>query len=165
MGAAPAEVVWTDGGGALVGTPLAVASWAVFFGPGDPRNGCGRVGGPQTAQRGELEAACRAAALRRGPLLIVTDSRYVADGVARLSTGPVPPEVLHADLWSALASAGGGEVRARWVPAHRPAPLPPLLSDADWQGNAAADRLASAAVAAHAPAPGLALRIEPTKNF
>ena len=45
----PEEVVWTDGGGLWPGTPLAVASWAVFFGPDDARSGCGLVAGAQTA--------------------------------------------------------------------------------------------------------------------
>ena len=146
------EFAWTDGGGLFAGTALAVASWAVCFGPLDPRSGFGQVAGAQTSQRGELQAACVAAHRRVGRLTIVTDSRYVSDGLGRLTLRAAPPDGENADLWAALWIAGGGrEVLSRWVPAHGEAPAPPLLSALDWAGNARADALASGALRAAAP--------------
>ena len=46
---------------------------------------------------------------------------------------------------------GGRGVRAVWVPAHRPAPQPPLLTLADWRGNSRADALATQALASAQP--------------
>ena len=83
LGAAdgPLEFAWTDGGAWYAGhIGLATASWAVYWGPGDTRNSSGLVEGEQTAQRGELRAALQAALQRRGPLIIVTDSQFVAIG-------------------------------------------------------------------------------------
>ena len=85
------EFAWTDGGGLFAGTALAVASWAVCFGPQDPRSGSGQVAGAQTAQRGELQAACVAAHRRVGRLTIVTDSRYVSDGLVPSDLACCPP--------------------------------------------------------------------------
>ena len=118
--------------------------WAVFWGPGDPRNGAGRVHGAQTAQRGELSGGVEAARQRQGLLEIASDSRYLVLGIRRLGLGHCLRDELHGDLWEELRLAGGGtEVTARWVPAHRARPDPPLLSVEDWAGNAAADALAT----------------------
>ena len=46
-------------------------------------------------------------------------------------------------------------LRARWVPAHRPAPDPPLLSEMDWLGNGEVDRLAGEALVQLRPDPEL----------
>ena len=105
----PEEVVWTDGAGANAGIPdLAVGAWGVLWGPDDPRNGCGRTPGAQTVQRSELWAALTAARGRSGPLLVVTDSSYVAKGIARLASWAAAPDATHGDLWEALLAAGGG---------------------------------------------------------
>ena len=45
----------------------------------------------------------------------------------------------------------GTEAHARWVPAHRLAPAPPILTERDWRGNAKADALATQALAAAQP--------------
>ena len=147
------ETVWTDGAGARAGVPgLAVGTWGAWRGEGDPRNGCGRTPGPQTVQRSELWAALVAARARSGPLLVVTDSSYVAKGVARLLSWAEAPDAVNGDLWAALRAAGGGAaVRARWVPAHQRCFYPPRLSAVDWRGNACADRLAGEALARFRP--------------
>ena len=54
--------------------------------------------------------------------------------------------------WSA---ARGGGLRARWVPAHRPYPDPPLLTEMDWHGNGEAGRLAGEALIRLRPDPAL----------
>eukprot|EP00974_Lingulodinium_polyedra_P019900 1923042-Lingulodinium_polyedra.AAC.1 len=81
---------------------MARAAWAVHV-PGEGGGvWAGPVQGAQTAQRGELlaaVAACRAAP--RG-FLLVTDSRYVRDGVCRLRDGEDPAEWRHADLWALI---------------------------------------------------------------
>ena len=64
----------------------------------------------------------------------------------------VVPFATHHDLWAAaVALAGGREAHARWAPAHRKAPAPPLLSADDWAGNARADELATFALASCQP--------------
>ena len=90
-----------------------------------------------------------AAQKREGPLLIVTDSQYVARGLKKLREGSMGFEGKHGELWAALRDAGGGdEVWARWIPAHREQPDPPLLTEEDWRGNHRADKAAGAAVCA-----------------
>eukprot|EP00974_Lingulodinium_polyedra_P095864 9292093-Lingulodinium_polyedra.AAC.1 len=57
-----------------------------------------------------------------GPLHLLTDSRYVRDGIARLREGADPAEWKHADLWEVVRPrvlAGG--VSVQWIPAHRTA--------------------------------------------
>ena len=122
------ETAWSDGSGcAAASCGLARASWAVHFGHGD-RASAGPVPGAQSVQRAELYAAVQAVALARGPVLVVTDSQYVANGVARLQGRPRPPEWRHADLWARLwRAAHGGVLSARWVPAHRDRPDPPCF--------------------------------------
>jgi hypothetical protein len=62
----------------------------------------------------------------------------------------------HAGLWHLLwAAAAQGGLSARWVPAHRDGPSPPLLSLVDWEGNAEAGRLVGVALAAAHPPPQL----------
>eukprot|EP00974_Lingulodinium_polyedra_P074667 7235661-Lingulodinium_polyedra.AAC.1 len=79
---------------------MARAAWAIHV-PGDGGGGwAGPVQGAQTAQRGELMAAVAATlAMPRG-FLLVTDSRYVRDGIYRLRDGEDPSEWRHADLWA-----------------------------------------------------------------
>ena len=146
------EEAWTDGAASRAGMPgLARAAWAFHFGIGD-RETSGPVPGQQTAERAELYAAIQAAAARRGPLLIITDSRYVSVGFARLAARTVPPYHSHQDLWeAAIFLECGTAVQAQWVPARRPGPDPPVLTERDWLGNARADALATQALAAAQP--------------
>ena len=145
------ETAWTDGVASRAGIPcLARAAWASHFGHGD-REAFGPAPGQQTAQRAELYAAIQASAARKGPS-IVTDSRYVSLGFHRLSLLASAPVASRQDLWEAAIHLGGGRgVRAVWVPAHRPAPQPPLLTLADWRGNSRADALATQALASAQP--------------
>ena len=162
-------IAWTDGGGLHPGdAALATASWAVDFGVGDPRNGCGLVRGRPTSQRGEVEAAFEALNRHRGPLCIVTDSRYVFDKLQRLVQGRPLPACLDEDIWRACAQLGAtlpGRLAVRWVPAHRPAPDPPLLSADDWAGNQRADMAAGAALRTGAPPPDLVARRRARKEL
>ena len=157
---APADLpwvtAWTDGAGSHPAScRIARAAWAVHFGPGQ-RSLSGSVPGPQSAQRAELFAAVMAASVSAGPLLVVTDPQYVARGVQRLRGWLRPPEWKHAGLWHLLwAAAAQGGLSARWVPAHRDGPGPPLLSLVDWEGNAEAGRLVGVALAAAQPPPQL----------
>ena len=126
------------------------AAWAVRF--RDHRVGPGPVPGAQTAQRADLYAALQAAAMRRGALMIVTDLRYVSGGFQAMAVRRSLPFSTRQDLWAAAVALGGGRVAlARWVPAHRRAPDPPLLSAGDWAGNARADALATQALARSQP--------------
>ena len=149
LGRGPPETAWTDGAGhAAASCGLSRATWAVHFG-GCDRASAGPVPGAQSVQRAELYAAVQAVALAHGPVRVVTDSQYVANGIMRLPGRPRPPEWKHADLWVRLwQAARAGVLSARWVPAHRERPEPPLLSAADWRGNAEADRLAGVALRA-----------------
>ena len=148
------ETAWTDGAGtAPASCGLARATWAVHFGAGG-RASAGPVPGAQSVQRAELFAAVQAVAFARGPVCVVTDSQYVARGVERLLGWPRPPEWVRSDLWARLwRAAHAGVLVARWVPAHRGRPDPPLLSEADWRGNAEADRRAGDALRAAQPPP------------
>ena len=150
--AGPRVTAWTDGSGSRPAScGLTRAAWGVHFSSAAEALS-GPVPGAQTVQRAELFAAVIATTAVPGPLLIVTDSRYVADGIHRLGGRLWPPEWKHADLWYHLWVAGsGGGLVARWVPAHREHPDPPLLSRADWVGNARADRLAGLALMASQP--------------
>ena len=134
---------------------------------GDPRSGSGRLGQPFWAWRSRGLRACArptdgaaSRTLRGYPSFgcqerapsIVTDSRYVSLGFHRLSLLASAPFASRQDLWEAAIHLGGGRgVRAVWVPAHRPAPQPPLLTLADWRGNSRADALATQALASAQP--------------
>ena len=150
------ETAWIDGAGSEAAScGLARVAWAYHFGEGG-RAQAGQVPGAQSVQRAELYAAVMAATAARCRLLVVTDSQYVAHGIGRIPGRLRPPEGQHADLWAVLwAAARGGGLRARWVPAHRPAPDPPLLSELDWHGNGEADRLAAGALVRLRPDPEL----------
>ena len=156
-----AEAAWTDGAACDAGScGLGRAAWAVHFGAGG-RALAGPVPGSQTAQRAELFAAAVAASLARGPLLIVTDSQYVAAGTGQLSFRLRLLDRRHADLWQVLwRAARGGGLSTRWVPSHRDRPDPPLLSEADWVGNAEAGRLAGAVLSGLRPEPALRAAVQ-----
>ena len=145
-------VAWTDGAGSRPASGgLERAAWGVHFSAGSgPR--AGPVPGSQSVQRAELYAAVVAASSVPGPLLVVSDSQYVVRGIHRLRGRLRPPEWKHADLWHHLwCAALLGGLDARWVPAHRAGPDPPLLSKGDWVGNAGADKLAGQALLAAQP--------------
>eukprot|EP00974_Lingulodinium_polyedra_P091368 8858088-Lingulodinium_polyedra.AAC.1 len=76
---------------------MARAAWAIHIPSRGGNERAGPVQGAQTAQRGELLAAVAAVrAMPRG-FLLVTDSRYVRDGICRLRDGEDPSEWRHAD--------------------------------------------------------------------
>ena len=63
-------------------------------------------------------------------------------------------------MWEALWGEGlGDKVWAKWVPAHRRKPDPPVLTALDWVGNAAADRLAGEAADRAAPPKDMVRRL------
>ena len=152
---------WTDGSCLRPADPLlARAGWGLRLEglPGGRLEIHGPVDGRQTAQRAELWAAVHACSQARAPLDVVTDSRFVARGVAALRGGANPVDWQHADLWEAIAPhCRSGLLRARWVKAHlsRAEATDRGMSEADWAGNAAADRLADAGAQARLPPPAL----------
>ena len=150
------DTAWTDGAGSEAGScGLARVAWAAWFGEVGGQQ-AGPVPGAQSAQRAELYAAVMVASVARAGLVVVTDSQYVAQGIGRLGGRLRPPEGTHADRWAVLwPAARAGKLRARWVPAHRLSPDPPLLSEQDWKGNREADRLAGGTLARLRPDPGL----------
>ena len=80
------------------------------------------VQGAQTARRGELTAVVPACRLLPGGLAVVSDSRYVVDGVTKIAAGSCCREWRHADIWLLLWPRGrDGDLTARWVPAHKQA--------------------------------------------
>ena len=166
LGEQPAHpTVWAGGAGSKASScGLARAAWA-FCSTDSGLAAAGPVPGHQTAQRAELFAAFQALAAHGGRACLVTDSQYVARGIARLPGWPRPPDWKHSDIWEALhPAARSGDLIARWVPAHRDGPGPPLLSHADWLGNAEADRLAGAALLAAQPGAALVAAAEYAKN-
>ena len=75
---------WTDGAGSRAAScGLTRAAWGAHFSDGSGPL-WGGVPGPQSVQRAELYAVVVAASVIPGPLLVVTDSQYVARGVSRL---------------------------------------------------------------------------------
>ena len=68
------------------------------------RVGSGPVPGAQTAQRAELYAALQATAMRRGPLIIVAESRYVSGGFQAMAIRRAVPFATHRDLWAAAVA-------------------------------------------------------------
>ena len=153
-------LVYTDGACADPTDPLlARAAWGLHL-PAQrglaARGAAGPVQGRQTAQRGELSAVVAACRLLAGAADVVSDSRYVVDGVAGLAAGADPREWRHADLWEVLLGpARARTLTARWVPAHKDAEdyAERGLAEEDRRGNCVADSWASAAAAARtAPA-------------
>eukprot|EP00974_Lingulodinium_polyedra_P064509 6232728-Lingulodinium_polyedra.AAC.1 len=88
-----------------------------------------------------------------GQLHLLTDSRYVRDGVTRLRGGADPTEWKHADLWEVVrvrVLAGG--VSVQWIPAHRTAEdyAARGIEERHRVGNASADAAAGGVAAARA---------------
>ena len=145
------ETVYTDGAASDPEDPwLRRASWAVAWRL--PGGGWGHRSGPtpgrQTVARSELCAAYWASVSAGPGLLIVTDSRYVFDGLAALRSGRARKYLdgLDGDLWSRFL--GRRIPEARWVPSHKPIEvfLARGFYESDWYGNKAADRFAGLAL-------------------
>eukprot|EP00974_Lingulodinium_polyedra_P122348 11182493-Lingulodinium_polyedra.AAC.1 len=67
-------------------------------------------------------AAVAACELVRQPLILVTGSRYVRNGVLKLVAGADPAESRHADRWYRFrVRARMGTLRAWWTPSHQTA--------------------------------------------
>ena len=113
---------WTDGSCLRQGDPLlARAAWGLRLErPGaGPVDCSGAVDGVQTAQRAEVTAAVHAVIEAGRPVEVVTDSRYVRNGVAALRAGACHMEWSHSDLWALIAPhCRSGFLTARWVKAH-----------------------------------------------
>ena len=149
---------WTDGACVHPTDPLlARAGWGLLL---DATEGVaaaahqGAVDGFQTAQRAELLAALMVVSLAVGPVEVITDSRFVANGVAALGGGANPTDWSHCDLWEAVAPhCRSGHLTARWVKGHTtPQEAASLgLTEEDRMGNAEADRLAGEAATARLP--------------
>lgn len=148
------QTVYSDGACTHPTDPLlSRAAWGVHVAVagGASRSLGGPVDGKQTAQRAEVTAAVAAVGAVDSDIDLVSDSRYVVNGVAAIAAGACHREWRHADLWRLLAPhVLSGRLRARWTPAHLGAEAYAALglAEADRVGNAAADDAASAAAAA-----------------
>ena len=84
---------------------------------------------------------------------MVTDSRYVHDGVSamRRGAGRSYLEGTDGDLWTRLLHI---PVRTRWIPSHlsREAAAAAGVADVDWMGNFCADLGAKHAATGRGPA-------------
>ena len=122
---------------------------------------CGPVDGLQTAQRAELTAALRAVSEAGQPVEVITDSKFVANGIAAIRQGASARDWAHADLWERLAPHCRTRfVIARWVKGHldEDGAAARGVTAEDRHGNAAADRLAGTAAKARLPAAALLQR-------
>eukprot|EP00959_Pyramimonas_sp_CCMP1952_P224484 4693944-Pyramimonas_sp.AAC.1 len=92
---------WTDGACERPQDPLmARAAWGLRLeGPRGTSDHSGPVDAAQTAQRAELTAAVQAVSLAGAPVEVITDSRYVRNGVAALRAGACYLDWTHSDLW------------------------------------------------------------------
>ena len=116
------HTVYSDGACLYPDDPfLARAAWGLSFvlADGAELSVAGPVGGSQTAQRAEVTAALAAVCAIGTVIDLVSDSRYVVNGVAAIAAGVEADEWRHADLWMRIAPhARSGHLRARWTPAH-----------------------------------------------
>lgn len=159
--------VWTDGACVHPRDPLlARAGWGLVL-EGSEQSPEAERGGPvdgaQTAQRAELTAVVAAVGLAGGALEVVTDSRFVASGVAALRGGALLVDWAHADLWEAVAPhCRSGYLRARWVKGHTDEAEAALrgIAPADRRGNGRADAQAGRAAQIRLPAGQLVLERE-----
>ena len=145
------ETVFTDGAGSDGEDPwLRRATWGVAWEDegGVWRSASGPTPGRQTVPRSELYAAYWASEAGGPVLTIVTDNRYVHDGLVALRSGRARKylEGLDGDLWTRFLGKRIPDVR--WVPSHKP--LPVFLArgflEGDWYGNKRADRAAGLAL-------------------
>ncbi|NWW40464.1 RNH1 Ribonuclease, partial [Panurus biarmicus] len=78
-------VVYTDGCCSGNGRSRARAGIGVYWGPGHPLNASERLAGPQTNQRAEIHAACKAIEQAKSQnikkLVIYTDSKFTINGI------------------------------------------------------------------------------------
>ena len=105
----------------------------------------GPVGGSQIAQHAETTAALAAVCTLGTEIDLMSDSRYVVNGIAAIAAGAQADEWRNADLWMRIAPhARNGHLRARWTPAQLEAGenAAPSLAEADRAGNARADSAA-----------------------
>ena len=149
-------ICWTDGSAVCGRDPaLRTAGWAVaWIIDGEWKFQVGKCIGRQTVGRAELCAALWAAetTASSGGCIVVTDCKYVADGISDLLAGSTKRlfDGEDADLWLRMAAA---PVLARWVPAHLAydTALRRGVSPADWLGNDLVDRVARATAQLHGP--------------
>lgn len=153
-----AEVVYTDGACPNnQNSKIARAGIGVYFGDRDPRNVSEPLEGEkQTNQRAELKAAIKAIEMQcthgkgqQQPLMIVTDSKYVADSATdylnhwakngyRLKDGtPLANIDLWMDMKKLIDSRKAYPVVFKWVKGHDD-----NSTTDDAKGNAQADKLA-----------------------
>ena len=159
------QTVYSDGACLHPTDPLlARAGWGLCMPPPPPTAAAsgparalgGPVGGPQTAQRAEVTAALAAVGAVDMEIDLVSDSRYVVNGIASIAAGAVVEEWRHADLWTRIAPhVRSGRLHARWTPAHLQEKEYAArgLAEGDRLGNAAADAAAGAAATARLPQP------------
>ena len=132
--------VYTDGSFAREAPVIGFAGYGVWFGPFDPRNRALYVEGEvQTVNRAELSACIIALQLVLGgqPVRVVTDSKYVYDGVlCHLQCWRLRGQnYLNSDLWDQLWAA----VQARIAPTQ----WKHVYSHIGVAGNERADELAN----------------------
>ena len=120
---------------------MARAAWGLLLeGPHGASDHSGPVDAAQTAQRAELTAAVQTVSLAGAPVEVITDSRFVRNGVAALRAGACYLDWAHSDLWERIAEhSRSGFLTARWVKGHTTAEeaLARGLSEEDRAGNAA----------------------------
>lgn len=142
---APAVTITTDG--ACKGNP-GPGGWAAILQSGAHEKILQGAEAHTTNNRMEMMAALRALEALKGPseVMIVTDSRYLMDGMTKWLAGwqkngwrnAAKQPVKNADLWMALARAAAPHrIRWQWVKGHAGNPM-----------NERADSLANDAIAA-----------------
>ena len=114
----------------------------------------GPIGGRQTAQRAEAAAVLHALVHYCQPLRVVTDSKYVTTQLASLAAGEDPLQWEHADIWQQLRpGVVQGYVQWKWIKAHLEDGeyAKHGITEAEWRGNALADKLAGQAARERLP--------------
>lgn len=154
--------VYIDGACEHNGKPNAVAGYAVYFGPDDPRNEYACVIGKQSNNTGELTAFIRCLQILGDScadiINIYTDSEYVmkcvttyGDKLARKGWDSpkvaIVPNIELVQMAHTLFKACGPNARLHHIRAHTDA------DDIHSKGNAEADRLARLSIGGHIPRP------------
>ncbi|CAE7220281.1 unnamed protein product [Rhizoctonia solani] len=147
--------VWTDGSCLGNGKEGATAAYAVYFGPGDPRNEAKRVPGPQTNNTGEILAVIRALEIvDEGVkhMTLYTDSKYAIECLGWLpgwkkrggmnSSNKPAVHYTMVKYMDALIQRREGRFKIEHVRAHQ-----------DNAGNNAADEMARLAAQGHSIPP------------
>ena len=115
---------------------------------------CGRVHGRQCVPRAELQAVFEAVRFFCKPLVIYTDSRFVASGICGIQQGWAVKDWPHEDLWLRLREpALNGLLSAHWIKAHTNEEdfVAKGGSRRIWRGNSRADQLAGQGARSHLP--------------